>query len=435
MKLHLALLIASILASPALADVRVVSSSGPFTTIQAALDASTDGDIVLVRPGTYGGFSVPDRSLTVVADSGGAVNVNGSIAVPVLGVTHDVVLSGLRVTSVETADPYSSYPLRASNCSGSLRVQRCEFVATQPTSHCHPHADGALLQSCQDVVFVDTRLHGASNTFNVLPGSGDSQRAGSGLMALSSRLALYECELTGGPAGLVWENCDPSYGYGSSADNGAPGGHALYAVASFVHVAHSILTGGRGGDADTAGCGHGGNGGAGALVSAPLGLWALDVVAQGGAGGFGFAGPGFPCAHHDGTPGVNWAPGPSTFAAPARRLDLPPLAREGDVVALALHGEPGDLVELFVAPATGFRFSTSWRGVNVLARQVASGAIPAAVLGVVPASGVLHVSWTIGELGTGVQGATLHVQPAFTSVTGRVTMGTPRALALVDGAF
>ena len=37
-----------------------VGPGAPFRTIQPAVDAATDGDVVLVRPGTYAGFCPPE---------------------------------------------------------------------------------------------------------------------------------------------------------------------------------------------------------------------------------------------------------------------------------------------------------------------------------------------------------------------------------------
>ena len=60
-----------------LPQVLVVGPGEPFVTIQPAIDAAQDGDVVLVRPGTYAGFVVDGKSLVVHAD--GAVTLTESV--------------------------------------------------------------------------------------------------------------------------------------------------------------------------------------------------------------------------------------------------------------------------------------------------------------------------------------------------------------------
>ena len=50
---------------------------GPYFTIQAALDAASDGDVVLVEPGTYDEFIV-EKDLTILGNGApGTVIVGG----------------------------------------------------------------------------------------------------------------------------------------------------------------------------------------------------------------------------------------------------------------------------------------------------------------------------------------------------------------------
>src|SRR5688572_7456427 len=44
------------------------SGSGQYTTIQPAVDAAVDGDVILVRSGTYPGFTIDQRRVFVIAD-------------------------------------------------------------------------------------------------------------------------------------------------------------------------------------------------------------------------------------------------------------------------------------------------------------------------------------------------------------------------------
>src|SRR5688572_1658513 len=65
-------------ALPAIATaghVRIVDASGsaPFTSIQAAIDAAVDGDVLLVGAGTYPGFTVDGKGLVLLAPSSALV--------------------------------------------------------------------------------------------------------------------------------------------------------------------------------------------------------------------------------------------------------------------------------------------------------------------------------------------------------------------------
>src|SRR5688572_23610743 len=193
--------LACALAGRARADVLVVGPAPAFPSIQAAVNAAQDGDVVLVKGGTWPSFSIVDRALAIVADDGAVVNVSGAILVANLAATRDVVLSGLRATGMLAVFPQNVYGLHASNCAGSLRVQDCELRGgpALPYDYCALRPDGALVQSCQDVVFTRTVLEGVDyTTLNVPPGLGSQRGGGQGLFAHSSRVALYGCALAGG---------------------------------------------------------------------------------------------------------------------------------------------------------------------------------------------------------------------------------------------
>ena len=68
------LLALAVLPSVAHADVIVLDAAGggDHTSVQSAVNAAADGDIILVKPGDYSGdvfgFSIGDTSLSMVAD-------------------------------------------------------------------------------------------------------------------------------------------------------------------------------------------------------------------------------------------------------------------------------------------------------------------------------------------------------------------------------
>ena len=58
------------IAATARAGIHIVdtSGSGGFATVQAAVDAASDGDVILIRGGTYAGFTISGKSLVLQAD-------------------------------------------------------------------------------------------------------------------------------------------------------------------------------------------------------------------------------------------------------------------------------------------------------------------------------------------------------------------------------
>ncbi len=63
MRYPAALLLASTLASSAHADVLRVGPAQQFAEVADAVSAATNGDLILVAPGTYASFDVDDLSL------------------------------------------------------------------------------------------------------------------------------------------------------------------------------------------------------------------------------------------------------------------------------------------------------------------------------------------------------------------------------------
>jgi hypothetical protein len=62
----------SVLSSAVIADTWTVDDEGKadFNNIQDAIDASADGDTIVVSPGTYGSIWLPEHSITIIGSSG-----------------------------------------------------------------------------------------------------------------------------------------------------------------------------------------------------------------------------------------------------------------------------------------------------------------------------------------------------------------------------
>src|SRR5437016_2892190 len=83
------LVLAGSAASARAGNVLIVDSSGSgqYTDIQSAVDAAQEGDVVLVRTGTYFTFLVSNKELAVVGDAGANVQIVGAIRVHDLAAT------------------------------------------------------------------------------------------------------------------------------------------------------------------------------------------------------------------------------------------------------------------------------------------------------------------------------------------------------------
>ena len=81
--------------------VHVVDDDGGagvhFTSLADAVTAASTGDVVLVKEGSYSGFTIDGKSLTVVEDTGHATEVTGTVNVRNLLAGQAVELIGLEV--------------------------------------------------------------------------------------------------------------------------------------------------------------------------------------------------------------------------------------------------------------------------------------------------------------------------------------------------
>jgi hypothetical protein len=102
--------------------VFVVSPSGPFTQIHPAVDAASDDDVVLVATGNYAGFSIIDKSVSVVANAGANVAVAGPVSIGHLASNRDVALVSLSI-SFSTSSLSDALTLR--NNAGAVRLDNC----------------------------------------------------------------------------------------------------------------------------------------------------------------------------------------------------------------------------------------------------------------------------------------------------------------------
>ena len=249
----------------------------------------------------------------------------------------------------------------------------------------------------------------------------------------SASVVVRDCDLVGLPA-LEIEDANVHVaegelaGYEEPLTIGFSGGTALEVRgASNVWVSGSTLLGGNG----TTGVNltPSGAGGYGALVFDGR-LELLDAFVRGGVGG-------------SGTHGVLPGPdGPDTFVvsgelvqAPERHrsLHVPSPVRENEEIAIELEGESGDLVWTLLSDAQGTPLGAAqWAG----SLSVGLPPLERVFGGTLGTTGSIVSSYTLGELGPGVEAVTLFAQSIHRdAATGRFVTSAPTAVVLVDESF
>lgn len=385
------LLPALLLASPVAAQsVWVVDASGgpgfDFGSIQTAIDTASDGDLILVRAGHYGGIHLVDGKQLVLQAEG------------------VVSLGGLRIRNV-ASDQYVSvrgFQLLAgewefSNNAGPLWFEDVvgPFV---------PGGGGTLLRfvDCANVVMTGASFHG-------------DLEGGTALLAQDSTLALYDSHFGGGVAET----------FGLSPRQGPPG---VSLRASRIVAMGCTFEGGQGSDPrPELGVPSPGPGGVGAVLRDGSTLEVIDTISVGGPRG-----------------GTN----PLPLGAPyeveagstlrqrrhaARSMTGGSPLREGQTTPLVFTGEPGDVVHLLVSREPG-EWKDYPRRVGPRTLHKILQVIP---VGTIPPSGELSIDFTAPPIPGEWHG--FFFQPAFLSgrdgALGSFVYGAPTQVHLLDTAF
>ena len=403
------------------ASVLVVdaSGSGTYSDLPAAVAAAADGDVLLVRGGTYSGFTVVNRALDVVADAGASVRIDGVVRIEHLGLTRTFTLTGVEIV----APPHVAALLLVSN-SGSVRVQGCTLRGGVGSA-CSNSADGGNALHClhsDDVAVARSTLVGGDSAEDLVT----SGRGGRGLYANDSRVALHAVEARGGRASDFSAGCPgaPGYGYGGHGGEGVVVEFGLALFASGCEL--------RGGDGSdfvppalvvSQGCGASG------LVANSTSSSALRALATTflpGASGIGGSNCGVIPPFR--TPGATL----QLFPGSARRLNASRVTREGQLVRMEIEGLPGDQVEITFADRGRFGPSDPLRGVHLVARRTPH---PTLLAGTIGASGRLVVAWAVGELGAGIAARRLFAQATCIDSTGIPTLTNAATIVLLDAAY
>ena len=377
--------------------------------------------MLLVKDGAYGGFTVAGKSLVVVAEVQAGVLIHGRIEVQGLGPAQSVVLRGLK-----TGQP-AEEGLLVSGCQGPVWVEDCILAGAIGDNDLVPPVGsidaypGALVVDSAAVSFARCDLTGGHGPGVVneqtqsFPGDG-----GDGVRSEDSTVTLYDCILTGGPGGSVFD---------STPDWGGNGGSGLRMLGGFAFASRTEFIGQDGGDggADLFACGNGGEGGNGvSLSSGSPQVELLDGTFQTGTGGVG--GPVCPNGG-DGMP-IDVFTGTATqLPGAGRKLRVATPVREQETVDLIFRGQPGDAVFALVSASQGSAWLPAFLGTLLL------GNFQPVPMGTIPPTEVLIAPLTIGFLSPGVEAATVYLQMGVLDAGGAPLLGGNSAVVILDETF
>jgi hypothetical protein len=424
--LPLAAASATILQGAFAGNVLVVDprGGGDFFRVQGAVDAASDGDTILVKSGLYPAFTINDKGVTVIADTGQNVSVVGPVRVMNLAADQDVLLVGLLI--VVPIDYYASdrCALRLIGNAGSVRVEQCSLQGESCGQGYCSAGDGSKLEQNAEVVFTRCELLGGSGGIG-----------GWGMYSWNSRVAAYDSRFQGGSGGNLGTDtwCDSPHG-GIGAYLGGP-------QSAFLLASGSAFLGGDGGTGGTGPnifceCGNdAGSGGAGLASSVANALHLLDGTFSGG-----HAGPIPGCVSCCSLPGGGCCPGTDGYGVGgsgvvyypgvSRRLGVENPQREHSTIPVRVEGSEGDQAYLFMSSRTTLRFVSGYRGV-----QLTQQPGPPIFLGTLDWRGKLDSLIRFPELGVGAEAGTFFLQAATRDQQGQWTFSSPVSLVVLDQAL
>jgi hypothetical protein len=386
----LALLLAAGASAQAVFVVAPVAGPGVFATdIQPAVDAAVNGDLVLVKAGSYSGFTINGKGVSVVADAGAAVVTNGSLFVENIAPSQRVLLQGLTVHGGS-----SIQAILTQNSPGAIWIESC--TATGGTLVSGPGIVAVAANSCPSVVIQRCLMTGGNAV-----SAGTVDMGGPALHVANSGVAVADSQGFGG------------VGAAPPTGGGGFGGSGLRVLTGFAFASGSDFHGGAGA-APVPPSFPGGVGGAG--INTGTSVTTLQCTAVGG--------PGFP----DGAPIVGSV---TTLAGAAEHFSISSPVREGQTTTIAAGGVPGETAWLLFSPSPSpIKLLLPFKGTLVLP----AGAT-AFTLGVIPASGTLSTPVVMPNLPAGLQSATVWCQSIFFPPSAHAVIGPASALVILDAAL
>ena len=403
------------LAVPARAGVVVVDPHGGpgGQLLDAAIQAASGGDILLVKPGDYVSFhpqayELGFASLTLVADGGGSPIVLPGVEVASLPSTGCVRLQGFELRPDATS--FDRPGLAVEWSEGVVVVDDCTLRGADAPSSLPdlPPGAGLFAANSTSVVLARCSVQGGDGG---PPLSQLTWPGGSGVQLQKASAALFDCTVLGGRGG----DGDTITTFGSP-----DGGNGVMLVEARIVVSGGSLRGGDEGDSTVivAQPGSGLAGGCGANVDEAR---LRDVVvAAGNVNGLGTPAPAIDMP----------ASMLVSHPAAARSLSLPAPLREGQVATMTVGGLQGDMVFALASLQPAFVVDAFHQAVRV----VGLPATTAVVATITDASGQRVLPFTTPKLPPSTPGLVVALQGVYFGSDG-VTLGAPASAIWIDASF
>jgi hypothetical protein len=351
-----------------------------FTEIQAAVDASADGDTILVAGGTYAAVVIDGKALVLLGDEDPTVPDATIRNVPA---GRELALRGFRGLS-------ASPNLILEGNAGTVWLDRLQWGGPL-----FGFPDGPALQIRRSASVVVTRSTFQGWSFLAVTPGVDA------VLLEDSAVSFHDVVMTGG-AGKE------------------PAASGLVTTNSFALLSGCTVTGGTGHEGGL--CTPGNPGGAGIANLTPgMEPYLLDTTLAGGNGG---------CAidcswlcSAQGEPSVGGTLSLSGFARDYE-FDLP--APAGGLATLAYAGVPGDLLFSVVSLDAALSFQPALSGALAVAPP------PLLVAhGPVGPDGALSAQVPMPALPPGIEAVTVFAQGAALSASGTAVLAAPCQLTLL----
>jgi hypothetical protein len=359
---------------------------------------------VLVNPGSYAGFTIDNKAVTVLGATVTGVDVTSVCRIRNLGPKREAALVQLNVTAQTVSFGDVLPGLELSNNAGHVWLQSCTFKGGKKTGSFSIAASGHGLSAtaCAKVVARACTFTGRDVGFvaGEQPVTG-----GDGLRALDSAIALFDCTVRGG------RGSDESY------PDGGRGGDGCNVTGYGVVSSGSSLRGGTGGGGDYLGCTTAGTGGDALSVTDAQAQLLDTTLTAGSAGGFYTCYPGAPGQTIVSSNGVvNQYPGTR------RRLAGPARASDNSNIPLQLEGQPGDKVWILVARAPAFKFLPFYTAVTAVPWPFVMSVAP---MGVTNSGGTLSFSLPVGDFTETAPFRPYYLQAVVRATTGQPLLSSP----------
>jgi hypothetical protein len=400
--LALAFLLAASASAQTVYVVAPMPGPGVFSTdIQPAIDAAVDGDLVLVKSGSYSGFNITAKGISVVADAGASVVANGLVFISNISATQFVLLQGL-TTHGDTTSP----AIILLNAPGPIWIESCNVTGGVRNAS---GLVGVQISTCPSVVIERSVMTGGSGA-----AGGTTDQGAPGLHVANSTVTVGDSLCIGG-------NGAPTLVLGPNAGFGAAGLRVL--AASTVFASGTTFKGGNG--APPAPPNFPG-GGAGSGINTSGAVTVLECTSTSGHTG----NPNFPAP-----PPIVILGGGSAQTLPgvARHFSTTSPVREGQTTTFAVGGTPGEIVGFLYAPTPGpLVMMLPFQGALALSFANADGY----ALGTIPAGGTLSMPLVAPTLPPTLQSTVFWCQSVlFDASLTYVVLGPASAVVVLDSTL